>query len=65
MTSRASIARDIIRDRQRLGLTQADLAKKAGVRPETLNRIEKLKTSPTTRILERIDAALSAFESGK
>lgn len=60
--SRASIARDIIRDRQRLGLTQAELARRSGIRPETLNRIEKLKTSPATRILERIDTALRAAE---
>ena len=57
--SRASIARDIIRDRKRLGLSQAELARRAGIPPETLNRIEKMKTSPKTRILERIDKALS------
>src|SRR5207302_9508537 len=37
----ASIARDIIRQRRRLGLTQAQLDRKAGIRPETLNRIER------------------------
>jgi transcriptional regulator with XRE-family HTH domain len=57
--SRASIARDIVRERKRLGLSQAELARRAGIRPETLNRIEKLKTSPATRILEQIDKALS------
>ena len=57
--SRASIARDIIRDRKKLGLSQAELARRAGIRPETLNRIEKLKTSAATRILERIDKALT------
>jgi ribosome-binding protein aMBF1 (putative translation factor) len=61
--SRASIARDIIRDRQRLGLSQAELARQAGIRPETLNRIEKMKTSPATRILERIDKALKTLET--
>ena len=60
--SRASIARDIIRDRERLDLTQVELARRAGIRPETLNRIEKLKTSATTRILQRIGKALSAAE---
>jgi len=58
--SRASIARDIIRDRTALGLTQAQLARRAGIRTETLNRIENLKTAPTTRVLERIDLALRA-----
>src|SRR5690242_5884673 len=39
--ARAVIARDIIRDRRAAGLTQAELARRAGVRVETLNRIEK------------------------
>jgi predicted transcriptional regulator len=61
--SHASIARDIIRDRRKLGLSQAELARKAGIRAETLNRIEKRKTAPTTRILERIDRALVRAEA--
>src|SRR5207245_1159262 len=36
-------ARDILRTRRKLGLSQADLARRAGVRPETLNRIEQGK----------------------
>src|SRR5437868_5565693 len=36
----ASIARDIIRHRRCLGLIQVELARKAGIRPETLNGIE-------------------------
>jgi ribosome-binding protein aMBF1 (putative translation factor) len=60
--SRASIARDIIRDRRRLGLSQAELARRAGIPAETLNRIEKMKTSPATRILERIDKVLTKSE---
>lgn len=63
--SRASIARDLIRDRERLGLTQAQLAQLAGVRPETLNRIEKLKTAPTPRILEKLDRALAKAEKAQ
>jgi hypothetical protein len=34
---RASIARDIIRERRELGLTQVQLAKLAGIRQETLS----------------------------
>src|SRR5207237_8948813 len=34
----ASIARDIIRHRRRLGLTQLELARRAGIRAETPNR---------------------------
>lgn len=60
--SRASIARDVIRGRQALGLSQAELARRAGIRPETLNRIERCKTAPAQRILERLDAALRVAE---
>jgi predicted transcriptional regulator len=55
---RASIARDIIRQRKALGLTQAELAALAGVREETLCRLESGKHSPTVRTVEKIDRAL-------
>ena len=55
---RASIARDIIRERKVLGLTQAELAALAGVREETLCRLESGKHSPTVRTVEKIDLAL-------
>jgi DNA-binding XRE family transcriptional regulator len=38
---RVSLAQKIIRDRRRLGLTQAELARHAGIRAESLNRIEQ------------------------
>jgi DNA-binding XRE family transcriptional regulator len=63
--SRMSLARKIIRDRRRLGLTQADLARRAGIRPESLNRIEQGHVSPTIRTIERIDAALRQEEREK
>jgi hypothetical protein len=44
-----SIARSILRDRRRLGLSQAELARRAGIRPETLNRIERGTHSPAWR----------------
>src|SRR5437016_564266 len=43
----ALLARDILRDRRRLGLSQADLARKAGIAVNTLNRIEQGKRSPS------------------
>jgi transcriptional regulator with XRE-family HTH domain len=44
-----------------LGLTQQALAKLAGVRQETLSRLESGKHSPTVRTVEKIDRALKRF----
>ena len=44
---RVSLARKIIRHRRRLGLTQVDVARRAGIRVETLNRIEQGHRSPS------------------
>lgn len=55
---RASIARDIIRDRVASGLSQKELAKLAGVRVETLCRIETGKHTPSVATLDKIDRAL-------
>jgi DNA-binding XRE family transcriptional regulator len=54
---RASIARDIIKERHELGLAQAQLAKLAGIRQETLSRLESGKHKPNMRTIERIEAA--------
>jgi DNA-binding XRE family transcriptional regulator len=62
---RASIARDIIRERKALGLTQAELAALAGVREETLCRLESGKHSPTVRTVEKIDRALKDAQRRK
>ena len=56
-----SIARDIIKERQSLGLSQVQLAELAGVRQETLSRIESGKHSPTVRTVEKIDQALKRY----
>lgn len=58
----ASIARSIIRQRRRVGLTQIELARRAGIRPETLSRIEQAKASPSVATVERIDRALKEAE---
>ena len=64
--ARASLARKIIRRRKSAGLTQADLARRAGIRPETLSRLEKGKSTPDVdtvdkiiRVLERVEAKAS------
>ena len=62
---RVSIARTILRRRRALGLTQAELARRAGLRPETLNRIEQAKRAPTVVTLDRIDRALRKLENGQ
>ena len=58
-----SLAIEIIRDRRRLGLTQADLARLAGIRLATLQRVESGERRPTSvRAIEKIDRALKAAE---
>jgi DNA-binding XRE family transcriptional regulator len=57
---RAILARDIVRDRERFGWSQAELARRAGIRVETLNRIETGKHTPSVATIEKIDAAFQA-----
>jgi DNA-binding XRE family transcriptional regulator len=59
--ARASIARDLIRERVQAGLTQRDLAKRAGVRFETLCRIEKGRHTASTATLAKLEKALAAL----
>jgi len=56
--ARATIARGIVRDRVAAGLSQAQLARLAGIRAETLNRIEKAKVTPDVATVAKIDRAL-------
>ena len=61
--ARASIARDINRERRALGITQEQLAKLSGVRQETICRLETGLHSPTVGTVERIDRALKRARS--
>ncbi|MGA2232589.1 MAG: helix-turn-helix transcriptional regulator [Tepidisphaeraceae bacterium] len=59
----ASIARGLIRRRIEAGLTQKALAKLAGVRLETISRLEAGKHSPTRETILRLDRALKLAET--
>ncbi len=59
-----TLARKLILDRRRVGLSQVELARRAGIRVETLNRIERAKVSPSVRTVEKIDRALREAEGG-
>jgi DNA-binding XRE family transcriptional regulator len=56
----ASLARTIIIRRKAVGWSQAELAARAGVRTETVNRLESGRHSPNVRTVDKIDAALQA-----
>lgn len=54
-TGRVSIAREIIRRRDAVGLSQKALAAAAGIRVETLNRVEKARVTADTATIAKID----------
>jgi DNA-binding XRE family transcriptional regulator len=56
--ARASLARKIIKDRVAAGLTQRDLAKRAGISFEHLCRIESGKHIPSVPTIDKIDRAI-------
>jgi transcriptional regulator with XRE-family HTH domain len=62
-TMRVLLARDILRQRRALGLSQAELARRAGIRPDTLNRLEQGKHSPSVPTVDKIDRALRVAEA--
>jgi DNA-binding XRE family transcriptional regulator len=56
--SRISIARDLIQQRRAAGLSQQQLADLAGVRQETISRIESGKHSVTVKTYDKVIDAL-------
>jgi ribosome-binding protein aMBF1 (putative translation factor) len=54
----AAIARNIVRDREAVGMSQKALAEAAGIRVEILNRAERGVTVPSVRTLTKIENAL-------
>lgn len=57
---RAIYARKLIQERAAAGLSQAKLARKAGLRVETVSRLERGKHIPDLATAERISRALHA-----
>lgn len=59
---RAIYAAKLAESRRAIGLSQSDLARRAGVRPETINRLENGKHTPDTATLAKIERAVSQAE---
>lgn len=57
--ARVSIARDLIRARREAGLSQQALADLAGLRQETLSRIETAKHSASAATIGKIERAIA------
>lgn len=62
-TVRALLARKIVRRRKAVGLTQGELAKRAGVRVETVNRLERAKHSASVVTVDKLVRALEKVEA--
>jgi DNA-binding XRE family transcriptional regulator len=63
--ARASIARDLIRQRLEVGITQTELARRAGIRTETLCRLEAGRHTPTIATIDRLHKALKEAAADK
>ena len=59
---RVGLARKLIRRRWSVGLSQAEVARRAKIRPETLNRIERAKVTADTGTITRIFRVLEKAE---
>jgi ribosome-binding protein aMBF1 (putative translation factor) len=62
-TGRVSIAREVIRRREAVGLSQKALAALAGIRLETVNRVERAQDTADTTTIAKIDRALKRAET--
>jgi len=62
IAGRAVLARKLIKRRWAVGLTQAEVARRAGIRKETLCRIEKAKVTADTSTVARIVRVLELSE---
>lgn len=62
---RASLAEKLVRRRRTAGLSQAELARRAGIRPETLNRIERGRTDPDFATVRKLVIAMNDAEQAQ
>jgi DNA-binding XRE family transcriptional regulator len=58
--TRVSLARNLIRDRKLVGLSQERLAELAGIRQETISRLESGKHTATPGTIAKIDRVIAA-----
>ena len=58
-----SIGHDLCRLRRKAGLSQAQVARRAGIRVETLSRLENGHGNPTVKTVQKILRAFSSRES--
>ncbi len=63
--ARVVLARKLIDRRQKLGWSQAKLAKLAKVRVETLNRIERCKVTADPATVKRLDSAMNRAKASR
>jgi DNA-binding XRE family transcriptional regulator len=59
---RAVLARKLIRRRWAIGLSQAEVARRARIRPETLNRIERAKVTADSATVTKVVRVLEQAE---
>lgn len=58
----ATLAEKLVRRRKAAELSQAELARRAGIRPETLNRIERGRTTPDFATVRKLVLAMDSAE---
>jgi DNA-binding XRE family transcriptional regulator len=59
---RVGLARKLIQRRWAVRLSQAEVARRAGIRPETLNRIEKARVTADTATIDKVIRVLEKAE---
>ena len=59
----AALARRLTLRRKRAALTQTELARRAGIRVETLNRLERGRTTPDFATIRKLVVAMTQAEA--